>query len=108
MAAFLSVFSKKMTACPIPLGGTGYELSYIDATVAIFWPTNNKNIPKAEIEADCSGNNNGIGQLPPKVSAPEIKIMKPISLNSSPLILFTKRRLQFVQSKLCCQKFSLI
>jgi len=26
MATFLSVFSKKVTACPIPLGGTGYAL----------------------------------------------------------------------------------
>jgi hypothetical protein len=24
MAAFLNVFSKKMTACPIPLAGSGY------------------------------------------------------------------------------------
>jgi len=29
MAAFLSVFSKKMTVCPIPIAGFGYMLSFI-------------------------------------------------------------------------------
>ena len=28
MATFLSVFSKKVTACPIPLAGFGYVLLY--------------------------------------------------------------------------------
>jgi hypothetical protein len=43
MATFLSVFSKKVTACPIPLAGTGYKSFDYVPDLKIQKPTSTRN-----------------------------------------------------------------